>query len=160
LDRDAQNEALSLIASMYVCTVATCGAGLPHAVSLLYAHSGFHLYWLSDPTSIHSRHIDAETRTPVAAVIAAEHTDFNDIRGLQMLGFAQRLSEPKDVDEAKRLLIDRYPYLSESGARPAEITAALRRAAFYCFSPTRITWIDNTKGLGTKTIFVPETPTH
>jgi len=160
LDRDAQNEALALIASMHVCTLATCGAGLPHAVSLLYAHSGFCLYWLSDPTSIHSRHIDAETRTPVAAVIAAEHKDFHDIRGLQMLGFAQRLSEHDDIDGAKRLLIDRYRYLSESGGRPAEITAAMRRAAFYCFAPTRITLIDNTKGFGTKTIFVPETPTH
>jgi nitroimidazol reductase NimA-like FMN-containing flavoprotein (pyridoxamine 5'-phosphate oxidase superfamily) len=153
---NARSEALALLAALHVCTLATCGGGEPHAVSLLYAHSGFRLYWLSDPSSLHSRHIEAAAAGETAAVtIAGDHTDFRTIRGVQMSGSARRLTDPKDIDAATKLLSSRYRFLRQSHPRPAEIAAAVRKAAPYCFSPARITLIDNTEVLGTKITFTP-----
>ncbi len=150
----AADRAVSLVASMHVCTLATCADGEPHAVSLLYAHAGLRLFWLSDPASLHSRHIEASPEGLAAVTIAADQDDFRTIRGLQMRGRARRLIAPGETEHAMDLLARRYPYLREAD-RPAEIAAALAKASLYSFVPSLITLIDNRGGLGGRITFSP-----
>lgn len=153
---DAAREALSLLASMHVCTLATCSDRGPHAASLLYAYDGFLLYWFSDPNSRHSQHIAARGGARVTVTVAADYEDFEEIRGLQMAGIARRLTEPDAINAAMARLMSRYPFLKRFQKGPSALTDAMSKAAVYSFRPDEVTLIDNTKGFGTKIVFVPD----
>ncbi len=155
LNEEVRLEALGLIASLHVCTLATCGDGQPHAVSLFYAHDGFDLYWLSDPCSRHSRHIDAMTEARVAVTIAADYQDFGDIRGVQIHGFAQRLSSALEIAAGLAQLTGRYSFLARLFEGPLKLAEAVHKATVYRLTADQVTFIDNTKGFGHKTTFRP-----
>jgi len=154
-DDDVRREALQLIASLHVCTLATFGDGQPHAVSLFYAFDGFDLYWFSDPGSRHSRHIDAAADTRVAVTVAADHQDFAGIRGVQMSGVARRLTGPLEIGAGLARLTGRYGFLAQMFNQPLRLADAMRKAAIYRLTAAQVTFIDNTKGFGHKTSFAP-----
>lgn len=155
-DPDARKEALNLIASLHVCTMATCSNGMPHAVSLFYAHDEFDLLWFSDPAARHSRHISEASEPRVAVTVAGDHQDYAGIRGIQMSGIARRLCEPQEVASGLALLTQRYAFLTRILDGPARLADAMRKAAVYRMSPDQVTFIDNTKGFGHKTTFSPD----
>ncbi len=58
-----RTEMLAFLARHNVMSLATCAPdGMPHAANLMFANEGFVLYWLSDPDSRHSRHIETDPR--------------------------------------------------------------------------------------------------
>jgi len=139
--RQAILEALS---GHTVASLATQDDAGPHAVSLLYTHTEFDLYWLSDPNTRHSRHLAHNGRCSVS--IARQHDDFRTIMGLQMRGCANRLDPGADTDSGFTLLTACYPFLREFTA--GDLARHLGKAAVYRFRPDRITLIDNTRGFG------------
>ncbi len=152
----ARQDALALVAGLHVCTLATCGSdGLPHAVSLFYAHDGFDLYWLSDPATRHSRHLADASRGRGAVTIAGDCQDFADIRGVQMSGAVHRLDGPLEIAAGLARLTGRYGFLAHLLGRPTGLVDAMRKAAVYRLRPEWVTFIDNSKGFGHKTTFRP-----
>jgi hypothetical protein len=131
----------------HVMAVATVGEAGAHAASLMYARSGFTLYWTSDPQSRHSVHLEHEAR--VTATIAPDYTDFRVVRGLQIAGRAWRLAAPES-EAARAALVARYAFLAELASGPPKLRAAFEQAAFYALVPERITLIDNSRGFGHK----------
>lgn len=150
----ARQEALKLVASLHVCTLATYGDGQPHAVSLFYAHDGFDLYWFSEPSSRHSRHIESLDEARVVVAIAADHQDFATVRGVQIAGLARRLTGPLEIAGGLARLTGRYGFLARLFETPRELAEAVCKAAVYRLTAERVTFIDNTKGFGHKTTFL------
>lgn len=137
-----------------VLSLAAMGDEGPHAVSLMYAHERFDIFWLSDPETHHSRYLAANSRA--AVTIAAQHEDFSSIRGLQMSGWAHRVSDPEQAAMAFELLTGRYPFLLRFGI--GKLARHLGAADVYRFRPTRLTLIDNSRGFGFKqTLALQET---
>ena len=129
-----------------VLTLATIGEAGPHAVSLMYAHDAFDIYWLSDPKTRHSEQLAA---SPSAAVtIAAQYEDFRKIRGLQMQGGGYRLTDTDEKTAGFDLLVARYPFLKQFAA--GKLAQYLGAAAIYRFQPARLTLIDNSRSFGFK----------
>ena len=129
-----------------VLTLATIGETGPHAVTLMYAHDGFDIYWLSDPKTRHSEQLES---SPSAAVtIAAQYEDFRKIRGLQMNGTGCRLADAKEASAGFDMLALRYPFLQQFGA--GKLAQHLGAAAVYRFQPARLTLIDNARSFGFK----------
>lgn len=129
-----------------VLSLATIGESGPHAVSLMYAHDAFDIYWLSDPKTRHSQNLASN---PSAAVAIARQTeDFQNIRGLQMEGAGHRLAETDAERAGFDLLVARYPFLKQFAA--GELARNLDAAALYRFRPARLTLIDNSRGFGFK----------
>lgn len=124
----------------HVMALATVGDSGAHAASVMYARSGFALYWTSDPKTRHSQHIERDAR--VTVTVAPDYVDFRAIRGLQIAGDAVRL-KTADAEQARRLLAQRYPFLADETLRKA-----LEKAAFYRLQPRSITLIDNTISFG------------
>jgi uncharacterized protein len=155
-------EALALLDSLHTCTLATCSEeGEPHACNLLYAHDGFRLYWFSDPASRHSHYIDGVPGgRRVTMTVAGDHADFTDIRGLQMVGVAQRLTGPLELAAAMARLTARYGFLKQFFSGPGKLVQAMAKAAIYRFTAERVTLIDNKRGFGSRATFDPkgETP--
>ena len=152
---EARRDALALLASLHVCTLATSGDGEPHAVSLFYAHRDFDLFWFSDPTTTHSRQIDDKDGARVAVTIAAECRHYADIRGLQMSGQAKRLGGAAETAAALARLTGRFGFLAEFFQQPGKLAEAMRKTAIYHLAVDRVTFIDNSKGFGHKTTFSP-----
>ena len=121
--------------------------GMPHAANLLYALDGLVLYWMSDTETRHSRHIAVRPR--VTATVAPDYADFRLIRGVQIFGTARRLAGNDSLATVRRM-VSRYGFLAELANGPAALRAAFDKAGFYCLEPSRLTYIDNTRGFGHK----------
>lgn len=135
-----------------VCTLATVdGAGpepLAHAASVMYAHEGFTLYWVSDPKSRHSMHIAAQPR--ISVTIDRQFDDFNEIVGLQLSGRAALISDKSEKDAAHELLAARYPFLEQFRSGPKALVLRFAAIEVYRFESDTITLIENAKGFGHK----------
>lgn len=129
-------------------SLATHGRDGPHAANLFYAQDGLALFWVSDPDTRHSREIEADQR--VAVTVAGDHTDFADIRGVQLAGTATRVAAAERRAWHLSQLAVRYPFLNKLANAPPALQAAYARAAVYRFEPTYAVLIDNTKGFGHK----------
>jgi uncharacterized protein len=147
-DAALKAEVRAFVQAHHVMSLATVVEGLPHAASLMYAAADFVLYWTSDPGTRHSRWIEREPR--VAAAIAPDYEDFRAIRGLQIAGRARRLGDAGEVEFARKLMCRRFAFLREIELVPEALRRALDRAAYYRLDPDLITWIDNTRGFGTR----------
>lgn len=142
------SEIEAFLAAHHVVSLATADdEGAPHAACVMYALDGLKLYWMSDPETRHSRHIEARPR--VTATVAPDYADFREIRGLQLFGSARRLSGGEALAAARRM-VSRYGFLATLASGPAKLRAAYEAAGFYCLAPERITLIDNTLGFGHK----------
>ncbi len=131
-------------------SLATLVDGEPHATSLFYARDGLELIWTSDANTRHSLAVAAPTR--VSATVAPDYHDFKTIRGLNIEGVASRLADDAAIVRARRCMEARYAFLRELASGPPPLRAAYAKAAFYVLRPSRITFIDNTKGFGHKAI--------
>ncbi len=150
-ETELREAALAEMRGHSVLTLATTGETGPHAVSLMYAHDGFDIFWLSDPKTRHSRHLAAN---PSAAVtIAGQYEDFREIRGLQMNGEGRRLTSTDAEKAGFDLLEARYPFLKQFAA--GKLARSLGAAAVYRFRPASLTLIDNGRGFGFKQSLEP-----
>ena len=147
-DPELKQAILTALTGHTVLSIATQGDSGPHAVSVMYAHQAFDLYWLSDPNTEHSKHLENDNRC--AVTIARQYDAFENIMGLQMSGHGRRLDKGAQADDGFTLLTDRYAFLKTFAA--GELARHLGKMAVYRFRPQRITLIDNSRGFGFKQI--------
>ncbi len=146
-DNDLASRIAIFLDAHHVMSLATCGRSGPYAANLFYARDGFSLLWVSDRRSMHSTNIG---RNPQASVtIAPDYTDFDKIRGLQMVGDAHCISDAAEQNSVRALLAKRYPALRRLSAR-SMIKQAYSSAEAYRFVPTRIIMTDNRRGFAHK----------
>jgi len=138
----------ALLDAHHVMSLATLSLSGPHAASLFYAHDGFTLFWVSDPTSRHSVELDADGR--VAATIATDYADYATIQGLQLSGRARRVADDAERARARQILEARYPFLAQ--LLDADVRDRYARAQIYRLDVVRFVLIDNTRGFGHKDV--------
>lgn len=132
----------------HVVSLATTGPNGPHAANVFYARDDLALVWVSDPKSRHSMELGTDGR--VAATVAPDYVDFDDIRGVQISGYAHVISSAADGAKARALLEARYPFLKRLSIIPAALRKAYARVEFYRLEPKRMVLIDNSRGFGHK----------
>jgi uncharacterized protein YhbP (UPF0306 family) len=127
-------------------TLATIDAdGLPHACALFYAVGpGPTLYFLSDPTTEHARHIGDGIQ--IAATVQQDGQAWQEIRGMQLHGFAAPCITASEKTAAHKIYAARFPFV----ATASRLAEALARARYYKITPSRMRLIDNTRGFGHK----------
>ena len=104
------------------------------------------LFWLSSPTSLHSRNLK---ETPRASATVYRHTEsWSDIRGVQMRGLVSVITDRR----RRRLLIKSYSERFDLGAL---FLPAISRCSLYEFRPDFFRFIDNSKGFGHKFELIP-----
>lgn len=138
----------AFLAAHHTVTIATIADdGSAHANNLLYVPDGLGFLWTSDSSTRHSSYIKQRTR--IEATIAPDYSDFALIRGLQIVGQAQRLAGTEAL-RAQGMMVARYSFLAQLAQGPAKLLEAWRKAGFYRLAPESITLIDNTRGFGHK----------
>jgi uncharacterized protein len=132
----------------HVVSLATCGPDGPHAATVFYVRDGLALLWVSDPNSRHSAELAANAR--VAATVAPDYFEFDDILGVQISGRAHAIADASQRANAELLLQARYPSLKRMSEGLPTLREAYERAKFYRLEPTRLVLIDNSRGFGHK----------
>jgi uncharacterized protein YhbP (UPF0306 family) len=131
----------------HVMSLATWGPRGPHATNVFYARDGFSLLWVSERQTRHSQML--EVNPQVAATIAPDYRDFDEICGVQVFGAAHRINDAAGRDHARRLLEARYPVLQRLSDQPI-LKRIYAAAELYRLVPDRMVIIDNKRGFGHK----------
>jgi uncharacterized protein YhbP (UPF0306 family) len=139
---ELRDQVLNYLRHHQVMTLATCGAEGPWAAAVFYVNKEFALYFLSAGHTRHVQNLQQEPR--VAAAIQEDYRDWPEIKGIQLEGIVDELSG-QQRRQAQSLYERKYPFLKNADP---QIRSGLARINWYRLKPTRLYFIDNSKGLG------------
>ena len=128
-----------------VLSLATHGADGPWAASVFYVHMGWSLYFLSNSDSRHSLNLADNPR--VAATVNPDYTDWQEIRGVQLEGTAAMVTNDDECARGLTAYQCKYSFINQPQA-PTELAQALKNVNLYRIVPSRLLFVDNSKGLG------------
>lgn len=138
----AKTRALDYLRDHHVMTLATQGPLGLWAAAVFYANDDWRLYFLSAGHTRHGQNMAASPR--VAATIQEDYDDWTAIRGIQLEGTVRLLE-----GGARAFAIVHYAQKFPFVRRPeASIEAALARVNWYCLTPERMYFVDNSRGFG------------
>lgn len=139
---DAERRAQDYLLGHNVMTLATHGPEGLWAAAVFYASGGFQLYFLSAGHTHHAQNIAASPR--VAATIQEDYADWAAIKGIQLEGTV-RLLEGREREAAIALYSKKYSFLTQP---ISVVEKALAGVNWYCLSPSRLYFVDNSRGFG------------
>lgn len=124
-------------------TIATLRAdGWPQATTVGYANEGLTLYFLCGPNSQKAVNLARDDR--VSLTIDHDTPQVMEITGLSMAAHAQVVPDPKEAENALRLLMQKYPE-QESLPLPMPSPDEVR---IFRVTPVVISVLDYSKGFG------------
>ncbi len=138
-------DAAAYLDGHHVMTLATQGAAGPWAAAVFYARDGVSLLFLSSAKSRHAQDLTADPRC--AATIQEDYSDWPQIKGIQLEGRVSRVSGVAEA-EARRLYGEKFPIAHPMATLPPAIVEAFARVNWYRLTPSRMYFIDNSKGFG------------
>lgn len=136
------NKEIRELLALSTMTLATAALnGEPHAAAVYFVAEGLQLYFFSADDSQHSRDLQ---ENPLAAVaIYPEVWEWQAIRGLQMRGRVDLVSQGEEWQRAWEAYRSKFPFVQH-------LKAVVARNQLYRFQPSWLRWIDNRLGLGHK----------
>lgn len=129
----------------HIMTLATQSAEGPWAAAVFYASEGCSLIFLSSPSSRHCLNLQRDSRC--AATIQEDYRDWAQIKGIQLEGRVAPL-EGDEARRAQQIYGAKFPIAGPLAKAPPAIVAALARVSWFRLTPTRLLFIDNSKGFG------------
>jgi uncharacterized protein YhbP (UPF0306 family) len=140
-----REKTLAYLRGHNVMTLATNGPEGLWAAAVFYVNDGLTLYFLSAPTTRHSRNIAA--RPDVAATIQEDYKDWPEIKGIQLEGRAYQVEGAERAAAIARYGL-KFPVIGNLAQAPAEIVRAMSKIAWYKVIVERLYLIDNSLGMG------------
>lgn len=134
-------------------TLATTNAdGSVHACDVFYAEdSELTFYILSDPKT---QHVQNMLRVPrISATVHGGSRGWENIRGAQVVGDAERVSAMTERNRAFAIYIAKYPFVRHWLASIENLGQTIKDVGtvdLYKLTPRWLRWIDNTEGFGHK----------
>lgn len=144
-------EVAAYLADHNVMTLATQGVEGPWASAVFYALDGGSLVFLSAPKTRHARNLELDDRC--AATIQDDTADWKAVKGIQLEGRVARLAGA-EATAAHRRYAEKFPLVSPLAKIPAAIVEALAKIRWYRLTPSRLYFIDNSKGFGHRDEFL------
>lgn len=128
-----------------VMTLATAGSDGPWAAAVFYVNVGSTLYFLSSPSSRHSRNLMQDPRC--AATVQEDYGDWAQIKGIQLEGRAGEV-QGEEALHARQRYADKFPLVGRLASAPAVIIAAFAKVRWYRLQPVHMHFVDNSRGFG------------
>ena len=142
MNHERRKLVLAYLRQHQVMTLATIGPEGPWAAAVFYVNEEFAFYFLSAGHTRHSQNIAENSRA--AAAIQEDYKDWPSIRGIQLEGVVNQL-QAAERRRAQSLYEKKYPFIKNAAP---QIRLGLARVNWYQMSPSRLYFIDNSKGLG------------
>ena len=125
-----------------VLTLATTGSDGPWAAAVFYVNQEFSLYFLSAGHTRHAHNISQNQRA--AGTIQEDYKDWPAIKGIQLEGLVEQV-QGAERERVVSLYQDKYSFIKEADS---QLQMSLAKINWYRLDPTRVYFIDNSKGLG------------
>ncbi|MFL7840225.1 MAG: pyridoxamine 5'-phosphate oxidase family protein [Candidatus Promineifilaceae bacterium] len=139
---DSRTAALNYLVQHQVMTLAVRSGDSVWAAAVFYVNLEFSLFFLS---ARHTRHGQYLAANPwAAATIQEDYKDWQQIKGIQLEGPVQLLSGA-DQKMAIQVYGEKYPFI---GKAKGMLATALKKVDWYRLTPSRLYYIDNSRGLG------------
>ena len=132
-----------------VMTIASCDRDIPWAAAVFYASDGFDLYFFSSPRTRHGKTMAANP--VVSAAIHEDYRNWQEIRGIQLEGRAERLRSSRLQARFWEIYPAKFPFVKEffqPGPRRNVLQAKLKGIQLYRIVPTTVWYLDNRRGFG------------
>ena len=139
---------MQLMATVSTMTLATCAGGTPWATDVYFAADGFNLVFFSSPRSRHCRNLGINPSC--AATVHPPAASWREIKGLQIEGSAEPLSHLADQAQGLAAYLHKFPFARDLLAHPTETVKSLHKASLYVLRPSRLHYLDNSLGFGTR----------
>lgn len=133
----------AFLASQSTMALATAGDqdGRPQVTPLFFAgDEALNLYWVSSPDSRHSANIAGWN--DVSAAIYAPTWDWAGIKGVQIAGNAQAVTDGEERRHALRVYSAKFPFVKD------QFMDLIESSVFYVLRPTWLRWLDNERRFG------------
>lgn len=143
------------LAEQTTLTLGTLNPDLsPYLCDVFFAHDlALSFFFLSDPRTQHAQNL---TRTSkVSATVHQAVTDWQAIRGVQMMGEAMRVNEA-ERERGFEMYVAKFPFVREwlpSVEALGQLHKRFGIIELYKIMPRWLRWIDNTQGFGHKEEF-------
>ncbi|BBO74071.1 hypothetical protein DSCW_14880 [Desulfosarcina widdelii] len=149
---DPQKDALDLIRSESVLTLATCDDTGPWSAPVYFVCLGGGFYFFS---SYQSRHIQQAIRSGKAsASLFCRADSWQAIRGIQMEGRMDRIGDPALSLKVISAYLKRFPFTRDffpAIRKPDPKTFFDRfKVKLFAFMPTEVYYVDNRYGFGNR----------
>lgn len=125
--------------------LSTYGEDGSWSTPVFYINRGFHLYFLSEPTSKHSCNI--RENPLIAASITEDYRDYQKIQGIQLRGHAGLLRNLKETAVILALYLKKYPEVRQILTNVNSFKGVLN-ARWHYIRPEFIKFTDNTCKFG------------
>ena len=136
-----EQKAVELLDQNRLMTIATLRPdGWPQATMVNYANDGLLLYFIISRQSQKFANIDRDSR--VSIVIGRDFEDPGQIRALSIAANASEVRDPRQREQAIKLVLKRHPALASLGGPDLNHSAVMRA---YC---SIVTILDYSKGFG------------
>ena len=121
-------------------SLATVREGMPHAATVFYVNTGFHLYFLSSPSS---RHGENFIHNPlVSATINEDYSNWLLIKGLQLEGLVEGIGGILKNGRITKAYVEKFPSVADFLSSPQKLGEAIAekvgRVEFHKLIPSRI----------------------
>ena len=122
-------------------TIATVREdGYPQATTVSYVNDGLKIYFGCAANSQKAKNLARDSK--VSLTVNLPYRSWNDIRGLSIGGRAERVTDPHELDEASKLMFEKFPQIARYA--PAE----LENIVLFRVTPEVISVLDYRKGFG------------
>jgi len=129
-------------------TLATCAGDVPWAATVFFASDDLRLYFFSAPESRHCQNLTVNQR--VAVAIQEDYKDWREIKGIQLEGSVALVDGVVEKAKAMAIYAIKYPDVIKLFTNPDSgvFYKAFLKVKFYCVTPDKVFFIDNTQGFG------------
>ncbi len=129
-------------------TLATCTEESPWAATVFYASDDLRLYFFSVPESRHCQNLAVNSR--VAVTIQEDYKNWQEIKGIQLEGRVAMVDSVIEKAKAMVVYARKYPEVITLFTNPSSgiFYKAFLKVKFYCVTPEKVFYIDNSQGFG------------
>ena len=150
---ELRRDALAYLRAHNTVSLATNGTDGPWASSVFYVNLGVNLYFLSEPTTRHSRNV--ESNPLIAATINEDYKDWREIKGIQMTATCAEVWAKVETARALAAYVRKYPFVA-SFLRPGQLLQGMQIAGrpfnvrLYKVRPTQMLFLNNARGFSNR----------
>lgn len=121
MEKETERFILDMLAGHPILTLSTNRAdGWPQANTVSYVNEGLLIYVMTSSQAQKLRNIERDPR--VSLSICNTEQNWRKIKGLSMAAMAEVVTEADEVEHATRLMLAKFPHLSEPDAQIPEVT--------------------------------------
>ena len=143
-----KQQILDYLKSHNTMTLATCAGDLPWAATVFFASDDLRLYFFSAPESRHCQNLTANSK--VAVTVQEDYRDWRAIKGIQLEGRVESVDSLLEKAKALAIYGRKYPDAIKLFTDPSSgvFHKAFLKVKFYCVTPEKVFFIDNSQGFG------------